>query len=98
VGVNGDVVNGIKQRHLTTSEYYKIYNKIPSLDSKITFLLSGGKEGLNYANEIYRALLANGFKNITASNWMDPDGFDSIGVVVNGDNVTVKIYPASNVQ
>lgn len=98
VDVNGDVINGIKQRHLTTAEYYKIYSKIPSLDSKIEILFSGGKEGINYANEIYRALMSNGFKNITGSNWMDPEGFDSVGVDVNGNNVMIKVYPASNVQ
>lgn len=97
VGVNGDVVNGLKQRHLTENEYDMISLQIP-FDSKIMILVSGGKEAWNYTNELYRALLNSGYKDIKASNWMDPDGYDSIGVQRNGNSVTIKIYPESNVQ
>src|SRR5258708_13873212 len=48
VGVNGDIVNGIKQRHINDAILSYILISIPNKDSKINFLLSGGKEGLNY--------------------------------------------------
>lgn len=98
VGVNGDVINGIKQRHLTNAFFNEIISKIPSKDTNIKFYLSGGKEGLNYANEIYNALRLKGYNSITVTNWMDPSGFDKVDLEKVNEEFRIMIHPASNVE
>ena len=97
VGVNGDVINGIKQRHLTEPLLNEILSRIPKKDTKIIFFLSGGKEGYNFANEIYNALKTNGYDSITATNWMDPSSFDKVDIKFENGEFRIMIHPASNV-
>jgi hypothetical protein len=75
VGVNGDIINGIKQRHLTKELFNEITSHIPNKSTHIVLYGSASnKETYNYENEIYRELLINGYRNITGTNWMDPYG------------------------
>ena len=98
VAVNGDIVNGIKQRHLTDALLTYLLTSLPDKNANISFLFSGGKEGLIYANEIYNALVNRGYKHLRPSNWMDPNGFDKVEVKSPHGEPQVLIYPASNVQ
>lgn len=97
VGVNGDIVNGIKQRHLNNATLTYILQSLPDKNAEIQFLWAGGKEGLNYSVEIYQALVQRGYTNIKPSNWMDPNGFDKVEVKKK-NGLQLLIYPASNIQ
>jgi hypothetical protein len=98
VGINGDQYNGIKQRHLNEAVLSYLLVSLPDKHAEIQFLFAGGKEGLNYANEIYNALMQRGYSNIKPSNWMDPTGFDKVEVKKENGSLQLLIYPASNVQ
>ena len=98
VVVNGDVVNGIKQRHLNDAVLSYILINLPDKNENIDFLFAGGKEGLIYANEIYSALMTRGYKSLHPSNWMDPNGFDKVEVKKTNGSTQLLVFPASNVQ
>jgi hypothetical protein len=96
--INNYYVGGIVQRRLTSKLLSDIISKIPSLDTPIILLYSGGKEGVNFTEEIGTALMKKGYKNIKGSNWMDPNDFDKIDYKMENGTFVIKIYPASNVQ
>jgi len=98
VVVNGDIVNGIKQRHLNDAILSYILLSLPNKNENIDFLFAGGKEGLVYANEIYSALMSRGYKSLHPSNWIDPTGFDKVEVKKDNGRTELLVYPASNVQ
>jgi hypothetical protein len=97
-GVNGDIINGIKQRHLENNVVKYLLTQLPNKDEEIVFLFSGGKEGLNYANEIYNMLIAKGYSKLKPANWMDPDDFDKVYVIKKNGETQIRICPASNVN
>lgn len=98
VGINGDIINGIKQRHLTYELLVEIEKKIPDKSSNIKIWTSGGKEGYNFSNEIYTALMQRGYKSISGTTWMDPSGFDKVDVLFENDIWQIRVHPASNVE
>ena len=98
-GINGNVINGIQQRKLTKEVLDNIVSNLPTdKNSAIVFLISGGKEGMNYADEIYNVLLKLGYKNINSMNWIDPNEYDKAYVYKNDTVTEIRICPASNVQ
>jgi hypothetical protein len=98
VGVNGDLINGIKQRHLTDAVMLYLLTNLPDKNANIDFLFAGGKEGTIYATEIYNALINKGYKHLNPSNWMDPTDFDKVEVKTQNGRLQILINPASNVQ
>ncbi|GAA4327460.1 hypothetical protein GCM10023149_30860 [Mucilaginibacter gynuensis] len=99
VGVNGDVINGIKQRHLNNEVAQYLINTLPNKTEPMQMLFAYDKETMTYATEVYNFLIQQGYTNITPSKWLDPDGYDKINVIKEANTPpSIRIYPASNVQ
>ena len=93
----------VKQRHIDQQELIKIISKIPNQNTLIHFWIPssvGGKESINYANEILIALYNTGYKNIDRSwsNWMDPYDFDKLEYGMKDSVFEIKVFPANNVR
>ena len=89
---------GMQQRHLSIDVLYTILSQLHSSSTPIKFLISGGKEAEDFGNEIFRELTKRGYKNISGTHWMYPDGFDKVETKWQDGALTIMVCPATETK
>lgn len=99
--VNGDQYNynGVKQRHISDEDKVYLKTFIPNKSSPIKMFYPPDKESTNYANEIYKFLVTEGYQKIIPIKASTVGAPDFLHVMYSPEGTAILDIPvATNIQ